>query len=227
MDKGIDQIAVASKEELQTQKALRSLAEHQGPELPAMISELDVDEAQKPIEVSDAKDITPDFLAPVDIAKSTLPDSSISVYKGILKRLVGMGSKPDTVAILAGSDMAITGAVTTENLEETLGSTTAREYWESREQQVMGLGVFREISDPKDTEQMVSKVLAFHKPMILLECLGVLKIRAWIVSMSDGGPVWTPVRVGHQTTKRKRNETISFVHCSKIGISFDDQVRCC
>lgn len=107
MDKSFNQIAADTKEAVQTQNALKSLASHQGQELATLISGLDPGPgAPGSNDVSDAKDITGDFLTPADTASNPIPESCIIVYKGILRRLSGMKPPAGTVAILAGSCMS-------------------------------------------------------------------------------------------------------------------------
>jgi hypothetical protein len=119
VDKSFKQIAATTKEALQTQKALQSLAESQGSELPQIISNLDPNgskpSAGSSVPMPDAKDITAEFLAPTQQSED-YTDSSIVVYKGILRRLGGMRPRANTIAVLAGSDKHAVSVVVSEDL---------------------------------------------------------------------------------------------------------------
>ena len=108
MDKSLKQMAASTHEALKEQKALQSLAASQVTELPKMISTMestqDEPAASSSLSISDAKDITAEFLAPATKCDDDVPNSDIVVYKGLVRRLSGMKPSTSTIAVLAGRD---------------------------------------------------------------------------------------------------------------------------
>lgn len=216
---------------MQIQKALRSLASHQGPELGAIISGLDKGEDQPYVAISEAKDITASFLAPPENSvRQEFPESKIKVYKGLLRRLAGKNPNNEQVAILAGSEMSITSVILSDDLEQALASTDVLNHWKTIGCEPMGLAVFKPVSDPSEYGDMLQQISAVQNSMLLMAFTGAATPSAWIADRDDSTStqfLWSPVRVGNHTAKRKQHSKISFVHATRIGVSFDDEVGFC
>lgn len=235
MDKSITQMAASTQEAMQTRKALHTLASGNKAELPEVIQQLEKDSVvnSEGSAASSMKDVTAEFLAPVQDETQTLTNSSICVYKGILRRLAGMTPKPNTVALLAGSGLYVLNVVVAETLECALGSETVRGYLKEKGHEILGLAVWGSISDPKQYQESmlnICKAGIAQTKLLLLAVQGHENPDAWVASVSENASVeqpfeWLPVRVGGQNNHRKRHGVISFTHATKIGVTFEDEVR--
>jgi hypothetical protein len=231
VDKSFKQIAATTKEALQTQKALQSLAESQGSELPQIISNLDPNgskpSAGSSVPMPDAKDITAEFLAPTQQSED-YTDSSIVVYKGILRRLGGMRPRANTIAVLAGSDKHAVSVVVSEDLATVVKSKHVLDYWKQLEHEPLGLAIFGAISDPGQYADSILSLPTSQKTLLLISISDGISNLAWLAERqgdATSGLVWTQVRVGCQSSTRKKHDKIRFVHADRIGVTFDDEVR--
>ena len=217
---------------MQNQKALNALATFQGPKLDDLISNLEDNKESKPSNVvaSDVKDVTADFLAPVEKPQNSTPDSPIIVYKGILRRLAGMRPLNTTTAILAGQQESVGQVIISDDLDSTLQIPELLSHWKKHNHEALGLVVFNDITNPEDYKGSMLKLLkptGSQKRLLLLAMTGSIHPNAWLATCDDiksSAFTWSSVRVGHQTGNRRRNEKLAFVHASKIGVSFDDEV---
>ena len=225
VDKSLNVATGNTKEALHIQKALKSLATSQVSELPELISKLDTDKCNRCVMVSEVKNVTSEFLAPVEKAQNEVPESPIIVYKGILRRLAGMKPSEKMIAILAGENMSVVNVVVSHGVEAAVGSPEVLEYWSKQGHEVMGLAVFEQISDPNQFDDTIRSLPGSHKQLLLLSSYGD-NVTAWLTSRDDTSStlVWSPVRVGMQQSNRKRNEKIRFAQAHKIGVTFDDEV---
>lgn len=227
------QIAATTNEALQAEKVLNALAKSQTQELPDVLSQMEPSTGQASMELSTAVDVTAKFLAPVaDKADETHPDSSISVYKGLLRRLSGMKPPSGTIAILAGSDMAVVDVVIAQSIESANESPEVRNYWDQQGHEVLGAAIFDYVSDPEHFEDLLKKLPTSSQTLLFMSFSGGYTPDSWIATRatseegSSAAIVWSRVKVGTQTTTRRKHEKISFVHASKIGVTFDDEVWC-
>eukprot|EP00435_Cladocopium_sp_Y103_P013387 s2422_g3.t1 len=218
-------IASSTKEAVQTQKALKTLATFQGPELGDIISKLEKDPAQDSVVASDAKDVTADFLAPIEQPQKQIPTSNIRVYRGILRRLAGMKHSDERIALLAGADSSVTDVVLADTIESAVGSTEVLNFWKKLNHEVLGLAMFGDLSDPSKYDDEIKSLPGSQKQMLLMVFSGSEEPKAWTTSRDTSSElVWSIVRVDMNHNHRKRNEKIRFVHADKIGVSFDDEV---
>lgn len=229
MDKSLNTIAANTHEALQTQKALTVLASQQGPELPTVLSKLDAPHDPSTVAaVSEAKDITGDFLAPLEKHVDALPESDIVVYGGILRRLAGMKPVPNQVVFLSGVDSFVSDAVVANDVATAIESSVVLDHWKNKGCQILGLAVFENVVDPSAYQVTFQKLPTSNTRLLLLSVCG-LDQRAWIASANDDHAdgnqfVWSAVEMGNKGSRRKQGK-ISFVHANRLGVSMDDEVQ--
>lgn len=117
--------------------------------------------------------------------------------------------------------------VVAETLESALKSEEVLNYWKTNDFAVLGIATFEHVDDPSKYEDTFRTLPVLQKQMLLLSFSGELNPPAWIASNTDSADsqfVWSQVRVGNQSNNRRKHDKISFVHASKIGVSFDDEV---
>ncbi len=221
-------MAASTKDALQTQKALQTLASVKGPPLPEVISTLEGG-GVKHCAASDpmGKDITADFLTPPKKPKAAEhPESNITVYKGILRRLAGTKPKPGSVAILAGANQSVTCVVVADSVTSALTSSEVLEFWKGNGHDILGLAIWEDLADPSKYKDDLSSLSI--PEALFLAFWGDLNPRAWAASRTEEASEvdFQRVSVSCQDRIRRKHDRVCFVHASKIGVTFDDEVSC-
>ena len=139
-----------------------------------------------------------------------------------------MRPRTNTIAVLAGSDKHAVSVVVSDDLATVVKSKHVLDYWKQLEHEPLGLAIFGAISDPGQYADSILSLPTSQKTLVLISISDGISNLAWLAERqgdATSGLVWTQVRVGCQSSTRKNNEKIRFVHADRIGVTFDDEVR--
>ena len=224
-------LAASTKESLQTQKALQSLAASKS-DIPDLISKPDNESVSETVcDTSQARDVTEEFLAPCEKIVDEFPESKIHVYRGIVNRLMGVREPAGSVAILSGDESYVVDVVLSADVQSALGNTNVLNHWKENKRHILGLAVFGDVADPTEFQDTLLSMETNVSSLLFMSVPHNSAISVWTFDklQKEEGSVpecsWTRVKLGGQRRKRKHNEKISFVHANRIGVSFDDEVR--
>ena len=223
VQKSIESLASSSREAVQAERAMETLATMKGPEL----TEIAAAEPSSSSVVSSAEDVTARFLQPVE-NKNKVPLSTIFVYKGILARLSGLVKTDDcSLGILAGKDSVVRDVILTPSIDFVLNKTEVMDRWNTYEYEVLGLCALEHVKTPDSYQSDLMKLPNPNKrDLLLLASNAGAQPTAWIYQQCakhDDQEVPFSL-VSLQTGRgRGKDETFTVVHANNVGVEFQDQ----
>ena len=223
VQKSIESLASSSREAVQAERAMETLATMKGHEL----TEIAAAEPSSSSVVSSAEDVTARFLQPSE-NKAKVPLSTIFVYKGILARLSGLVNTDDcSLGILAGKDSVVRDVILGPSIEFVLNQTEVMDRWNTYEYEVLGLCILEHVKTPESYQSDLMKLPNPNKrDLLLLASNAGAQPTAWIYQQCakhDDQEVPFSL-VSLQTGRgRGKDEIFTVVHANNVGVEFQDK----
>lgn len=222
-------VAMSSSEQIQTEKALQSLATMPVAELPTLVSDLGKNPAGN---VGHFENVTDEFMATKPVMGPVLETSNFQIYKGVLKRLAGMhstssGCSNNQIAVIAGKDSTVSDVIYGESVDDILNTPEVLMRWQDLGNDVLGLVVWDSVDDPRKFHDSLLGLPRLVDPLLLLAFNGLPHPNAWHVHIAGEGADeridFLPVILDSKAGTRKKDDKFSITEASKVGTCFADQ----
>ena len=185
----------------------------------------------------EAKDLTEEFLsAPVIPSKSSLPTSSLRVYRGMIRKLEGIKATiaegaTTTRALLGSCENVVLDAILIgDSISGSLANPMLLDRWKNHKCEPSGLVVWEAGAtiDPEKYRKDLMELDAKTKTILLIVIAPDLQHKSWELSIPEGGSstdtaMFSQVRV-NVNENRKKDEAYCVCRVDLLGVTFDDKV---
>lgn len=210
-----------TKPAIATESALQTLAK--GAELEKVVKDVSPQTSTAMVEM---KDVTAEFLEPIQNSAGSLDASPFFVYKGITRKMASMNGDGSLVGVLAGKDDKVLDVIAGPSVSNILQNQCVLERWERLEYSAFGVVVWNHAGEPKQCSHHFEALNCSTK--MLLICLPLPPdSRAWVVQPSGNDLSFSPVALHSPGGgNRKKNDVYTVMCASHVSTTVEDQDWC-
>lgn len=230
LDKSMKTVAMGSREQIQADKALQTLAALATPELNTLARDLGNASTGN---LEKYQDVTSSFLASSEFTGLQLETSHFRIYTGIVKRLAGMSPASDQpgmikVGILAGQNSNICDVIWGSTVGDVLETPEVSSRWNDLQYDVLGLVVWDTPDQySKYSDTMLQLPPTAEATLLFLVFNGLPQPHSWHVEFTGLGSereaCFHPVSIDWRKCNRKKDDSFLVSEASRVGVSFVDQ----